>query len=449
MSDVVPALQAAVAKADYDTAYRLYESHATDLDGNIVARNLHAETLFAQGDTEAALSLLHETQTRSPSDVRAPLELGKMYLRLHDKASALGWFERAAAVAPANMWSYYHIAQIHRRHGDFAAEVDILRRGERHCHGRVLAAEYQAILKELASARTLLAVQPLSGYEVRLAPPAAEAPELPGCVHVTMAKDEGDVIYACLAASHRQGFRKFMIADNGSTDNTADEIRRFAADHPSAITFIVSDPVVGYYQDVKTMALVDYAARVFAGIGSPIRWAFPIDADEELQAFDSEASLRQIVDHADRQDAKMIVFAWSHAASVTALQRFEPEQDLHRSFPCRSRFGPGLVRKCAFRIDGVAMVEMGAHFIRDCADREADMVIAAEHGFAMIHYAVRSVEQAKRKTVNGYNALKAATGMEGMGSHWRSDYEKFVALGDVFFQQKVEAYIDRVKRHTI
>lgn len=449
MSDVVLALRAAIANADYDTARRLYESHAAEFAEDIAVRNLHAETLFAQGNTEAALSLLHETEAMSPTDIRTPLDLGKMYLRLHDEAVALRWFERAAAVMPANMWPYYHIAQIYRRQSNFAAEVENLRRGEQHCHGRVLITEYQAILKELASARTLLAVQHLPDYEVRLAPPAADAPELPECVHVTMAKDEGDVIYACLAASYRQGFRKFMIADNGSTDNTAEEVRRFAADHPSAIVFIVSDPVVGYYQDVKTMALVDYAARVFAGIGSPIRWAFPLDADEELQGFDSEASLRQIVDHADRQDAKMIVFAWSHAASVTALQRFEPEQDLHRSFPCRSRFGPGLVRKCAFRVDGVAMVEMGAHFVRSCADREADMVIAAEHGFAMIHYAVRSVEQAKRKTINGYNALKAATGMEGMGSHWRSDYEKFVALGDLFFQQKVEAYIDRVKTHVI
>jgi len=445
MSGVVPLLRDKMSSKDYPAAIAAFEADKASTERDLVARLLYAEALFQAKRMPEAL--VHATETRSlfPSDIRVLLDLGFIHFRLGDDRAALDCFDHARRHTPANMWPYYRIAQIHRRRRDVQAEVDILRAAEAKCHGRILDSEYQAILKELASAKSLLAVSAVPGFEARLLSRAGHAPVLNDCVHVTMVKDEEDVIHSCLSASYRSGFRKFVVADNGSVDATQAEIRRFAQDHPDATTFVVSDPVVGYYQDIKTMALVNYAATVFEGLGTPIRWAFPMDADEALRAFADGATLREMVDAADSQDARMIVFAWSHAASPEPLRCVDPSRSLDEAFPLRSTLGRNIVRKCAFRIGDGTTVEVGAHFIRNCARREADMLIAAEHGFAMVHYPVRSIEQAKRKTINGYKALEAASGLEKMGGHWRADHDSYLAEGEAFFERKVAAYIERVR----
>ncbi len=83
------------------------------------------------------------------------------------------------------------------------------------------------------------------------------------CIQVMLVKDEDDIIYSCLEAAYKNGVRLFAICENNSRDQTLQEIYRFRDDHTDVVVLIVNDPIVGYYQDAKTLGVALMAKTIF------------------------------------------------------------------------------------------------------------------------------------------------------------------------------------------
>jgi hypothetical protein len=100
-------------------------------------------------------------------------------------------------------------------------------------------------------------------------------------------KDEADIISVKLNWLCSIGFRRFVIADNNSLDDSlrlAEEFRRYAW---NAEVIIIRDPIVRYAQSEKTTNLMRLAASYWSDCG----WIFPIDADAFLVAANGVAFL--------------------------------------------------------------------------------------------------------------------------------------------------------------
>jgi len=69
----------------------------------------------------------------------------------------------------------------------------------------------------------------------------------------------------------RQGIDAFLIADNGSTDGTADVLRSLAKEH---CVHVLTDSLQDYLQGTKMTILAELARRQGAD------WIVPFDADE-------------------------------------------------------------------------------------------------------------------------------------------------------------------------
>ena len=72
---------------------------------------------------------------------------------------------------------------------------------------------------------------------------------------VGLVKNEADIIGSTLLHLYGLGIRRFVIADNGSTDDTPELVERFATDHPAATVVIMRDPVDRNFQARKITAM--------------------------------------------------------------------------------------------------------------------------------------------------------------------------------------------------
>lgn len=68
-------------------------------------------------------------------------------------------------------------------------------------------------------------------------------------VLISMVKNEEDIIFENLVWHYAIGFRKFIIIDNNSTDNTKSIIEKFAAlTEKKAIVFLINDKIFEHIQ---------------------------------------------------------------------------------------------------------------------------------------------------------------------------------------------------------
>lgn len=94
---------------------------------------------------------------------------------------------------------------------------------------------------------------------------------------IEMVKNEEDIIFENLVWHFVLGFRKFIVIDNLSSDNTKQEIERFAELSKNyAKVFIIDDPVFEHIQSRITTGAYDFARSVWP----EVKWVFPVDADE-------------------------------------------------------------------------------------------------------------------------------------------------------------------------
>jgi hypothetical protein len=253
-------------------------------------------------------------------------------------------------------------------------------------------------------------------------------------LRVSMVKDEDDIIFPNLENSYRAGLRHFAIADNGSTDATRSEIERFRRLRADAVVFVVDDPVVGYYQDAKTLGLLRLGRTILAGAGFATDWIFPVDADEFIESFAPSIDLHDVLGRADAEGRNLLMFFLCNASSTAPIERLAPDADLGRSFPVVSEFRGQAKAKSMFRYSDAARPWMGNHFVDHCVSSIEEVAAAAEGGLLMLHYPMRSLAQVAKKVVNGGIALDAAPGRETSCAHWRRNFAAFRVGGPAEFE---------------
>lgn len=332
---------------------------------------------------------------------------------------------------------YFRAARALAASGLFARAADVLARGLRKSRNAMSPLDHANSLRYHGYYRTLWALRMLpapTSFQRRPGRPIGHA------LHVSMVKDEGDIIFAQLANSFRMGLRYFVIADNGSTDGTRQEILRFRDTHRDALVFVIDDPIVAYFQKEKMTACIDLGRAMLAAVGVRIDWVFPMDADEFIESFDATGDLLAALEQADAAGRKMLLFFPHDASSTEPLEAFSAGTDPATAFTVISLFQSRMFSKLAYRFTATARLWMGNHFVFDCAETVDELQIAAEHGLTMLHYPMRSLAHVRRKVINGGVAYEA-TRSPAYGEHWRDNYAAYQREGEAALVRVLHEFI--------
>ena len=208
---------------------------------------------------------------------------------------------------------------------------------------------------------------------------------------ISMCKDEADIIGYTLTHLVNEGIDRFVIADNGSTDQTREILKQFRR------VEIVNDEEVGFYQGRKLSGLAERARQDGAD------WVLPFDADELW--YSEHGRIADVLEGCGSIDV-VKAWGWDHIP-----RRRSRNLNPWVAFPLR-RAETQRLPKVAFRAAHGIKVHEGNHDV-DRGGRRAEMVLAYRH----IQY--RSFEQMKRKLRNGKAAFDATDLPYLYGTHWR------------------------------
>jgi hypothetical protein len=269
-------------------------------------------------------------------------------------------------------------------------------------------------------------------------------PALETCALLMMVKDEADIIRQNLDHHYRLGFRRFFILDNASTDGTADHIEAFRAARPDAIVFCAYDPVTGYYQQTKMNALQVFAQSYLMHENRGLDWVFFVDADEFITCCSANMERARAAFQMALHDhhRKLLIFHWVQCASERPVVAVDQYLQLQTVFDRQWRALNPQVPKIAFRSNHTMMTTQGNHvpaiypFVLDQA------MVMAEAGFYLLHYPMWSIDQLRKKIVNGGRAYEAACGLDsGLGGHWKTYYRWFRKNGDAVLVHLLNEHI--------
>lgn len=199
-------------------------------------------------------------------------------------------------------------------------------------------------------------------------------------IAVILAKNEADVIGYTVANLFAQGCDSVLVADNLSTDATA-EVARAAG----ASILIDSDP--GHHQAEKMN-------RLIAGAAGRHEWVIPCDADElwsglhRLDGFDvaRAAPLVHVPHESDDDDPNPFL----------RITHRQPHPEPHP--------------KVCFRYQHGVALDEGNHYVTGAGPRTT--------GVDVRHFQYRTLEQVARKVRDGSKALLAAGKPRSTGQHW-------------------------------
>ena len=271
-----------------------------------------------------------------------------------------------------------------------------------------------------------------------------DIPALRTAILVMMVKDEADIIGQNLAHHFRLGFRYFFLLDNGSTDATAAVIERFRAEHTDAMVFCGFDFVVGYYQAAKMQAVLAFLSIYLEHEEHRSRWVFFVDADEFITfcAGEPGGAVAAVTSLLEDPAKQMLVLHWAQCSSDEVLEHDTPERSLLETHTRIWKTMEPAVTKVAIRLDSGLTMLQGNHMAAAFPYELEAAGVLARFGVYMLHFPQRSVEQMRRKVVNGAAAYAAAKGQEGHGGHWRQYYEWYSQAGDIVLRQLIQAHID-------
>lgn len=224
---------------------------------------------------------------------------------------------------------------------------------------------------------------------------------VPGAVWgISMMRDEHDVAGATVRHMLDQGLAGVIVADNLSSDGTADAIRDVCAGPP---VYVVNDREPAYFQAEKMSYLAHLAWRAGAD------WIVPFDADEHWYAPEASISAYLNATSADVVRTLMhdvlpasantdgIKFGDDEVVAVRSLYIIEPTMEM---------------MKVAFRAHSGTHVLTGNHEIARPGLRQ--------DGLHLLHYQWRGAAQYLRKIRQGAQAVRLAELVEGMAWHWRA-----------------------------
>jgi glycosyltransferase involved in cell wall biosynthesis len=225
-----------------------------------------------------------------------------------------------------------------------------------------------------------------------------------------MMKDEADVCRQVVSHLAEQGVDTVIVADNRSSDGTADLLRSLAC--PAEVV-VLDDPEPAYYQSAKMTAL---ARRAHSDHGAD--WIIPFDADELWVATDGIQLRHFLMEQHDRPGVSWV--------TATILNHFptgvdDPtDRDPFRRLRWRLA-EPNPLPKWAFRWNDAAVIAQGNHAVTGLPGH-------GKGGLSIHHYPCRSFAHFKRKVENGAAAYAATDLPESEGAHWRG-YGRILAEG--------------------
>ncbi|MBN9542845.1 MAG: glycosyltransferase family 2 protein [Alphaproteobacteria bacterium] len=246
--------------------------------------------------------------------------------------------------------------------------------------------------------------------------------------YIGMVKDEDDIIFENLVWHYSIGFRKFIILNNNSSDQTLDLISKFKEKvKDTATVIIINDPIFEYIQSRKMTGTYKFASSIW----SEVEWIFPIDADEFIvPTKDLREALNKV---AANIDAIQILCARHHVVKGSKIDSTPFYDNIKfRENAFKVRLG-----KVAVRAHKDIVIEQGNHFATknwsNVLGKKTKIFKSLSYtagntlGIHMTEYPIRSLSQVHKKFLNGAKA-NIAVQKQGKialahGSQW-SSYEK-------------------------
>jgi glycosyltransferase involved in cell wall biosynthesis len=238
---------------------------------------------------------------------------------------------------------------------------------------------------------------------------------------IMMVKDEADIISHNIWHLYRVGFRRLLVLDNGSSDNTPKILRHFQHSLDDMEILIVDDISMPYMQSTKTTALMQFAKAFWPGL----QWIFPIDADEFLCTEDGIGTLSSIPKEVD-----VLVLQKVNHFLLPITNDLNFGDPLGR-MPIRSDMGKQ-PPKAALRAMNDVIITQGNHDVRSETGRSFHYDGGFKYGLYLREFQNRSFEQFKRKVINGGRAVRAAESAGAFlgGDHWKHWFSIYEQHGD-------------------
>lgn len=218
---------------------------------------------------------------------------------------------------------------------------------------------------------------------------------------ISMMRDEADVCADVVTHLAEEGVDGIIVADNRSTDGTADILRDLDVACP---VIVIDDPEPGYYQSLKMTALAAQAADRGA------RWIIPFDADELWLGGDEH--LVNVLRGQRNEVGVVTATLYNHFRTALDLD----DECVFRSATYRQRH-PGALPKVAYRWHADTVIAAGNHGVIDPCGVTVDV------GVTIRHFPYRSFEHFARKAANGREAYLATDLPDNLGAHWRQHGE--------------------------
>ncbi|AWN45065.1 hypothetical protein DK419_00890 [Methylobacterium terrae] len=275
-------------------------------------------------------------------------------------------------------------------------------------------------------------------------------PSLSRCGMISMVKNEDDIFGASLRHHYALGIRNFCVVDNDSTDQTAAVVAQFREEHDDCFLLYINDPGKKHYQAKKMDVYGDAFVAAAKMDGKSIDWIFYLDADEFIAPLASKSNhdhhrrSSDLFEQALNDPTKhVLVFHWVHGVSSEVLDVTPANTHPFEVYDNFQEKVDPIVSKVALRT-GLKPTQ-GNHTVDGDAPSIASYVNMAQAGWCLLHFPMRSVEQYRRKVINGAAANNSAPGLETAATHWKTYYEEYKMHGDNVFRQIVQNFIRNIR----
>lgn len=235
---------------------------------------------------------------------------------------------------------------------------------------------------------------------------------------ISMIKDEDDIIYENLVWHFCVGFRKFVLVDNNSTDNTRRLIEKFKKETlGKATVIIIEDPILEYIQSRITTGAMQFAHSTWP----EVTWVFPVDGDEFWYP---NVPLKDILLNIPADKNVILTLQYDHMLTEKA-DLFNHNLPFYEAILYRNKTLSGGLGKTVLKADADLIIAQGNHNVITKERTQSLQYISGNLiGLDMRHFQRRSLAQVQKKYWNGAQANIAAQNKKLIsldhGSHWSS-----------------------------